>query len=55
MNILELSKTRFSARKYTDEPVSDNDLAYILECVRLAPSACQPSAVEVCRRAQQGG
>lgn len=38
MNILELSQTRFSARKYTDEAVSD-DLAYILECVRLAPSA----------------
>lgn len=39
MNILELSQTRFSARKYTDEAVSDDDLAYILECVRLAPSA----------------
>lgn len=39
MNILELSQTRFSARKYTDEPISDDDLAYILECVRLAPSA----------------
>ena len=54
MNILELSQTRFSARKYTDEAVSDDDLAYILECVRLAIS-CQPSAVEICRRAQQGG
>lgn len=39
MNILELSQTRFSARKYTDEAVSDDDLAYILECARLAPSA----------------
>lgn len=39
MNILELSQTRFSARKYTDEPISDDDLAYILECARLAPSA----------------
>ena len=38
MNILELSQTRFSARKYTDEPISDDDLAYILECARLAPS-----------------
>lgn len=35
MNILELSQTRFSARKYTDEAVSDDDLAYILECARL--------------------
>lgn len=32
MNILELSQNRFSARKYTDEAVSDDDLAYILEC-----------------------
>lgn len=39
MNILELSKTRFSARKYTDKSVSNEDLAYILECVRMAPSA----------------
>lgn len=37
MNILELSQTRFSARKYTDEPVSDDDLNYIMECVRMAP------------------
>lgn len=54
MNILELSQTRFSARKYTDEAVSDDDLAYILECVRLSVG-CQPPAVEVCRGAQQGG
>lgn len=39
MNILELSQQRFSVRKYTDEPVSQADLDYILECVRLAPSA----------------
>ncbi len=36
---LELCEERFSARKFTDEPVSDDDLNYILECVRLAPSA----------------
>ena len=40
MNLLELSKARFSARKYTNETVSEQDLNYILECVRLAPSAC---------------
>lgn len=40
MNMLELSGTRFSARKYTNEAVSKQDLDYILECVRLAPSAC---------------
>lgn len=39
MNMLELSEARFSARKFTDEPVSDADLHYVLECVRLAPSA----------------
>ena len=37
MNILELSQQRFSARKYTTEPVSQADLDYILECVRLTP------------------
>lgn len=31
---------RFSARKFTTEPVSKEDLEYIMECVRLAPSAC---------------
>ncbi len=35
----ELSEKRFSARKYTSEQVSDEDLNYILECVRQAPSA----------------
>ena len=29
MNILELSKKRFSARKYTAEPVSKEDLDYL--------------------------
>lgn len=38
--LLTLSTERFSARKYTAEPVSDADLSYILECTRLAPSAC---------------
>ena len=40
MELLELSKQRFSARKYTDEKVSESDLEYILETVRMAPSAC---------------
>ena len=39
MTLLELAEARFSARKYTDEPVSDSDLNYIMQCVRLAPSA----------------
>jgi len=36
---LELCEERFSARKFTDEPVSEDDLNYVMECVRLAPSA----------------
>ena len=39
MNILELSKKRFSVRKYSDTPVSEVDLQYILEVTRMAPSA----------------
>ena len=38
-NMLALSQERFSARKFTSEAVSQEDLDYILECVRLAPSA----------------
>lgn len=39
MNLLELAQQRFSVRKYTDEAVSQEDLDYIMECVRVAPSA----------------
>lgn len=39
MDFIELCSARFSARKYTDEVVSDDDLSYIMQCVRLAPSA----------------
>lgn len=39
-DILSLSRERFSARKFTSEAVSQEDLEYIMECVRLAPSAC---------------
>ena len=38
MNLLELSQKRFSVRKFTDEPVSEADLKYILEVTRMAPS-----------------
>ncbi len=40
MSILELSKKRFSVRKFTNEPVSMTDIEYILEVARMAPSAC---------------
>ena len=37
---MELSEKRFSARKFTDQAVSEDDLEYILNSTRLAPSAC---------------
>ena len=39
MTFKELTLQRCSVRKYTDEPVSDEQLEYIMECARLAPSA----------------
>ena len=39
MTFKELSEQRSSVRSYTDEPVSDEQLKYVLECARLAPSA----------------
>ena len=38
-NMLAMSQERFSARKFTSEAGSQEDLDYIMECVRLAPSA----------------
>lgn len=39
MNFLELAKNRFSVRKYKSDPVSQEDLLYVLEAGRIAPSA----------------
>lgn len=39
MNFLELAKSRFSVRKYKLDPVPDEDLNYVLEAGRIAPSA----------------
>jgi nitroreductase len=39
MNFLELAKSRFSVRKYKPDPVSEEDLNYVLEAGRIAPSA----------------
>lgn len=55
MNILELSQTRFSARKYTDEPVSSDDLNLYIGVRTYGPIGCKQTALEVCRCAQQGG
>lgn len=40
MQFLDLVKARFSVRKFTNEEVSDDDLNYLKEAIRLAPSAC---------------
>ena len=39
MNFLDLVKQRHSVRSYQNRPVEVEKLKYILECVRLAPSA----------------
>lgn len=39
MTFKELSEARFSVRSYTDEIVTKEELSYIMECARLAPSA----------------
>lgn len=39
MTLIDLVAQRYSCRNYTAEPVSDEDLNYILETARLAPSA----------------
>ena len=38
-NMLNLCRERFSVRKFTSETVSHEDLEYVMECVRMAPSA----------------
>ena len=40
MNLLELIQSRYSVRSYLSKDVEDEKLHYILECARLAPSAC---------------
>ncbi len=39
MTFLELAKKRFSVRKFKPDKVKDDDLQYILEAGRIAPSA----------------
>ena len=39
MDFLQLAKKRFSAREYLEKEVSQEDLRYILEAGRIAPSA----------------
>ena len=39
MTFQELAKTRYSVRSYSDEPIAEAQLNYVLECARIAPSA----------------
>ncbi len=39
MTLKELCEARYSCRHYKDTPIEEEKLAYIKECVRLAPSA----------------
>ncbi|MBE6195556.1 MAG: nitroreductase [Rikenellaceae bacterium] len=40
MNFLELVKNRYSVRSFQERSVEPEKLEYLLECARLAPSAC---------------
>lgn len=40
MDFLQLTRSRTSVRCYTGEAVSREDMDYIMECARMAPSAC---------------
>ena len=40
MKFLELVNARYSCRSYQPTSVEQEKLDYILECIRLAPSAC---------------
>ena len=39
MNFLELTKNRYSCRNYKAQAVEKEKLEYVMECVRMAPSA----------------
>ena len=39
MSFLELVKKRYSVRSYELRPIEPEKLDYVMECVRLAPSA----------------
>ena len=47
MKVLDLIKARYSVRTFDTKPVSKENLDYILECARLAPSACNKQPWEI--------
>jgi len=51
MNFLELAKSRCTTRGFDGTPITEDNLAYILEAARVAPTACnrQPQRILVVR------
>lgn len=55
MSFLKLARSRYSSRKYKPVTVSREDLDYVLEAGRVAPSACnnQPWVIYIADREDQ--
>jgi nitroreductase len=55
MQVLDLMKRRCSVRQFEDRPIERDQLLYVLEAARVAPSACnlQPYQLVVLRDSQQ--
>ena len=53
MTFMELAKSRYSVRGFSDTPVEEEKLAAILEAGRIAPTACnnQPQHIYVAKSA----
>lgn len=47
MNFMELAKGRYSCRKFTDRPVTDEQLQQIIEAARCAPTATNAQAYKL--------
>ena len=47
MTYIDLVRSRYSSRSYTDEPVSEGDMQSILEAGRLAPTGKNSQPVTV--------
>ena len=54
MTFQQLAQKRYSVRSYSNEPVTEEQLRYVLECARIAPSAVnfQPWHFYVARSAE---
>jgi nitroreductase len=55
MQVLDLMKRRCSVRQFEDRPIEQDQLLYVLEAARVAPSACnlQPYQLVVLKDPQQ--